>query len=107
MTDWIREILNRHGQLVTIRTQDGADRETRAFIQPVTERGEMDPETRTGLGAVDGRLWLYLGQRAVETKDRIRWNGMEFQVRSGRPYYMGESVLYWWASLERAKEAAE
>ena len=106
MTDWIREILGRHGQLVTIRTERGAEVETRAFIQPVTERKEADPEMQTGLGAVDGRLWLYLGQKAVESKDRIRWNGMEFRVRSGRPYYMGETVLYWWASLERAKEEA-
>ena len=54
MTDWIREILGRHGQLVTIRTESGAEMETRAFIQPVTERKEADPETQTGLGAVDG-----------------------------------------------------
>ena len=107
MTDWIREILNRHGQLVTIRTERGMEGETRAFIQPVTERGEVNPEEQTCLGAMDGRLWLYLGQKAVESNDRIDWNGLEFRVRSGRPYYMGETVLYWWASLERAKEAAE
>ena len=83
------------------------EQETRAFIQPVTERREVDPEVWTNLGAVDGRLWLYLGQKAVENGNRIRWNGMEFRVRSGRPYYVGEMVLYWWASLERAKEAAE
>lgn len=107
MTDWIREILGRHGQLVTIRTENGTAVDVRAFIQPVTERREMNPDEQTGLGTVDGRLWLYLGQKAVESGDRICWNGMEFRVRSGRPYYMGETVLYWWASLERAKEAAE
>ena len=106
MTDWIRDILSRHGQMVTIRMADG-DAATRAFIQPVTERREQDPEGQTGLGAIDGRRWLYLGRGAVETSDRILWNGMEFRVRSSRPYYMGETMLYWWASLEQAKEAAE
>ena len=106
MTDWIREILSRHGQMVTIRMTDG-DAATRAFIQPVTERQEQNPEEQTGLGAIDGRLWLYLGRSTVETTDRILWNGMEFRVRSSRPYYMGETMLYWWASLELMREAAE
>ena len=43
MTDWIREILSRHGQMVTIRTENG-DAATRAFIQPVTERHEQEPQ---------------------------------------------------------------
>lgn len=106
MTDWIQEILTRHGQMVTIRMADG-DAATRAFIQPVTERQEQMPDEMTGLGSVDGRLWLYLGRSAVDVTNRILWNGMEFRVRSSRPYYVGETLLYWWASLERAKEAAE
>ena len=106
MTDWIQEILTRHGQMVTIRMADG-DAATRAFIQPVTERQELMPDEMTGLGSVDGRRWLYLGRSAVDVTNRILWNGMEFRVRSSRPYYVGETLLYWWASLERAKEAAE
>lgn len=106
MTDWIREILRRHGQMVTIRMKDG-DMVTRAFLQPVTERQEREPDGMSELGALDGRLWLYLGKNVVNPTDRILWNGMEFQVRSSRPYYAGETMLYWWASLERAKEAAE
>ena len=106
MKDWIREILSRHGQMVTIRMKDG-DAATRAFIQPVTERQEREPDEMTELGGLDGRSWLYLGRSAVDTADRILWNGMEFRVRSSRPYYVGETMLYWWASLERAREAEE
>ena len=106
MTNWIREMLSRHGQRVIIRAKD-RDTETRAFIQPVTERQEREPDGMTELGMLDGRLWLYLGRNAVGPADRIFWNEMEFKVRSSRPYYMGETMLYWWASLERAKEAAE
>ena len=106
MTDWIREILNRYGQVVTIRAKDG-DVAARAMIQPVTERQEQEAGAVSELGALDGRLWLYLGRSAVDPEHRILWNGMEFRVRSSRPYYVGETMLYWWASLERAKEAAE
>ena len=106
MTDWICEILSRHGQLVTIRMNDGSAT-TRAFIQPVTERREREEGTMTELGALDGRVWLYLGRSAVNQTNRIFWNGMEFRVLSSRPYYVGKSLLYWWASLEQAREAAE
>ena len=100
----IQEILARHGQSVTIRGADG-DRAARAFLQPVAERREQETGGMTGIGSLDGRLWLYLGRCAVETGDRILWNGMELRVRSSRPYYAGEKLLYWWAALERAREA--
>ena len=102
--DWIREILRCHGQQVTIRLPTG-DAVTQAFLQPVTERGEQVPEEQSELGGIDGRLCLYLGKSAVKEKDCICWNGSEFRVRSSRPYYIGEKLLYWWAALEQAKEA--
>lgn len=106
MTDWVRVILSRHGQTVTVC---GAETEetVRAFLQPVTEKKEQVPDTVTGLGYVDERLWLYLGQKEVQPDDRVAWNGMEFRARSSRPYYIGETLMYWWAALEAAKEAAE
>ena len=100
----IQEILARHGQSVTIRKADG-DRAARAFLQPVAERREQETGGMTGLGSVDPRLWLYLGRTVVDVDDRILWNGMELRVRSSRPYYAGEQLLYWWAALERAREA--
>lgn len=106
MTDQIQEILTKYGQMVTIRLADG-DAATRAFLQPVAEKREVFPETITALGALDRRLWIYLGRTAVEPNDRILWNNTEFRVRSSRPYYMGDMLLYWWAALEQAKEAAQ
>jgi len=105
MNGQVREILRRYGQTVTLRT-GGGEAESRAFLQPVTQKQEQVPAMMTALGAVDGRLWLYLGETAVEADDRVLWNGVEFRVRSSRPYYIGETLLYWWASLEQAKEAA-
>ena len=103
---WMREILERYDQRVTVETAAGTET-VRAFLQPWTRREETDPEAWTGLGAVDGRLWRYLGQAAVETGDRIIWEGHTFRVRSSRPYDIGGTRVYWWAVLERAKEAAE
>lgn len=106
MSDWIQKVLTQYGQIVTIRLADG-DVSTRAFLQPMTERNEQVPDEMTGIGSVDGRLWLYLGRTAVEPEDQIVWNDIAFRVRSSRPYCIGETLLYWWATLERAKEAAE
>lgn len=106
MTDWVRGILERYGQTVTVHTET-EEISVRAFLQPVAEKTERASDTVTELGTVDTRLWLYLGQKAVQPDERIAWNGMTFQVRSSRPYYVNQVPLYWWAALEEAKEAAE
>ena len=106
MTDWMEEVLARYGQSVTLEGAAGGET-VRAFLQPVTERSEEVPDTVTPIGWVDGRLWLYLGRTAVEEGDILLWNGGRFRVRSSRPYYVGETQVYWWASLEQAREAAE
>jgi len=100
----VQEILGRFGQQVILRP-DGDALVVRAFLQPVTRRDEQMPEEMTELGSIDGRLWLYLGTEEAADGDTLRWNGMEFRVRSSRPWYVGDELLYWWASLERAKEA--
>lgn len=105
MMDWIREIVSRYGQEVTIRTANGQVSD-RAFLQPVTEREEQVPDAMTGIGWIDGRLWLYLGKMPVGPTDQVLWNGTAFHVRSSRPYYIGETLAYWWASLEEEREAA-
>ena len=101
----VRTVLRRWGQRVTL-CRGGEPLQTRAFLQPVAEKREQDAEPMTALGSVDGRLWIYLGTECVEPDDRILWNGRAFRVRSSRPWYVGEELLYWWAALERAKEEA-
>lgn len=104
MKDRMRDVLRRWGQTVTVQTAEG-EKETRAFLQPLTRRDESVPQEMTTLGGVDGRLWRYLGAQAVDIGDGVCWNGMEFRVRSSRPWGAGGEVLYWWAVLERVKEA--
>ena len=106
MTDWIGPTLSHYGQAVTVQMTDGQV-STRAFLQPVTERGEQVPDAVTGIGWTDRRLWLYLGRTPLGLRDKVVWNGTVFRVRSGRPYYIGQTLTYWWASLEEEREAAE
>lgn len=103
MKKWIEAVLERYGQTVTLERQQ---RTAQAFLQPVTARNEQTAEDFSGIGWLDGRLWLYLGAAELETGDTLAWNGMRFRVRSCRAWAIGGTVLYWWASLEREKETA-
>lgn len=103
MTRRVERLLRRYGQEVTVVRQE---RETavRAFLQPIRERSEAEPETAAPIGWLDGRLWLYLGRDAVEAGDLVLWNGERFRARSGRPHYIGDQLCHWRAVLERARE---
>lgn len=103
MTRWVERILSRYGQEVTVERDETA-KTVRAFLQPVTERGEAGPEP-SAIGELDGRLWLYLGREALEAGDTVCWDGRRFRVRSGRPHYIGQRLSHWRAVLERAREA--
>ena len=106
MKECIREIVERYGQTATLCGAAG-ETEIRAFVQPVTERREQLPGEMCAIGALDGRLWMYLGQAEVCPGDGILCGGQRFRVRSSRAYHVGEDLLYWWASLEQEREAAE
>ena len=105
MTDWVRQVLERYGQDVTVDTADG-ERTVRAFLQPMTERDEWARSDVTSIGWVDGRLWLYLGQTALEEGEALAWEATRFRVRSCRPYYIGNALSHY-AALEQEREAAE
>lgn len=102
MTRWVERILARYGQEVTVE-RGGTAEAVRAFLQPVTERGEDGPEP-SAIGQLDGRLWLYLGRTALEEGDTVCWDGRRLRVRSGRPHYIGGELSHWRAVLERARE---
>jgi len=102
MRRWVDEILARYGQEAAVE-HEGETETVRAFLQPLTERDEAVPEM-AAVGRLDGRLWLYLGRKAVEAGDAVSWNGRRFRVRSGRPHYIGNELCHWRAVLERARE---
>ena len=105
MTGWMQQVMDAYGQKVTV-TARGETCTMRAFLQPMTERGERDREDPTPIGWVDGRMWLYLGQTGLDREDLLTWHGLRFRVRSCRPYFVGERLSHYWAVLEMEREAA-
>ena len=101
-TVW-EQILARYGQDLTM---EPGGQTVQAFFQPLAEKSEQVPDEMTGSGWLDGRLGLYLGTMSRETGDTLRWQERRFQVRSCRPYCLGEQTMVFWAVLEEAKEAA-
>lgn len=106
MEDYIRMLLERYGETVTLQTAAGL-RPARAFLQPLAQQGEAEPFSMTALGSVDDRLWRYLGQESLQSGDSVQWQGMNFSVRSSEPVYVQGRLTHWWAMLERARKAAE
>ena len=77
-TVW-EQILARYGQDLTM---EPGGQTVQAFFQPLAEKSEQVPDEMTGIGWLDGRLWLYLGTMSLETGDTLRWQERRFQVRS-------------------------
>ena len=101
----MQRILERYGQTVTLRKQDGS-KEIRAFLQPEKTREEVVPGEQTPIGWVDQRRWSYIGLEAVEPGDVMEQDGTAYRVRSSRAFRLGDTVHHWWASLEAEREAA-
>lgn len=99
----IGRLLERYGQTAVLR-RSGGDTAVRAFLQPLCRQEERFPSAMTPSGALDERVWLYLGVTAVEPGDRLVWNGETYRVRSSRERHLGDTALYWQAFLVRTKE---
>ena len=106
MRERLQAIWNRYGQAVSVETETGSV-PVRAFLQPSVSRDEEEPSSRTEIGWRDGRRWLYLGERVLHPGEVVVWKGKRFRVRSSRAYWMGEVLLYGWASLECCGEVSE
>lgn len=109
MTRLWETILAQHGQNVTLEKRDTGERqEVRAFLQPILKKQEQPPVTVTPLGAVNEQRWMYIGssQIAVVPGDRIQHNGLALIIQEARGVFLGDALLYHWALLRPAKEAA-
>lgn len=100
MKSSIARILRKYGQTVKVNGT-----ETRAFIQPAREK--TVPFEVSSLGAVDDRKWMYLGETKLKLGDRVEFRGRGYTVRSCESVYIGDEIVYWWASLTAEREAAE
>ena len=102
----VEKIVREYGQHVTLR-RGREERKICAFLQPAVKQAETVPEEMCSLGALDSRRWVYLGQEEVCPGEQILWGQQCFRVRSSRPYYMSDTLLYWWAVLETAKRLTD
>ena len=95
-------MLRRYGQSVTVTDCDGGQTDTRAFVQPILERGETDLQVHpTPLGTRRGDRYLYLGAAEVPLRagDRVEGLGLTFWVQTAQPIRVGDELSHWWAIL--------
>ena len=107
MTQRFQRILGRWGRTVTV-CHDGAETNTRAFLQSEEERGTEPPFAIRPLGALDERRWLYIGgaEAPVTAGDRVRCGETEFVAQNAAAVWLGGEICHYWACLRPAKEAA-
>ncbi len=106
MTEMIKEAFARFGTPCEI--EHGGERiAVRAFLQPVTRETWDEPFSVGELGAVDERIWRYLGEADVPVcmGDRVRCGSECYRVRRAAAVTAGGEVTHHWAVL--AKEAEE
>lgn len=91
-------ILARYGRTVTV-TREGECVETKAFVQPVLDKG--DQLVPSALGLRWEERWLYLGAADLPLYPResiVTWDGADYEVCSARSVGDGHHV---WAILQR------
>jgi hypothetical protein len=102
MTECLDRILSRYGQTVKVNGE-----EARAFFQPAREKEKAAPFEVSSLGTVDDRRWTYLGRAELKLGDQVEFQGQAYTVRSCESVRLGDETVYWWASLNADREAAE
>lgn len=96
------QLMRQYGQSVEL-VRAGEVTPTRAFLQPITRKREEQAQylpTPLGLRREDD--FLYLGPPQLELKagrDRVRWGGRTFLIRTAHPIYVGSGISHWWAVL--------
>ena len=106
MTEMLSAVFERYGSAVTVH-HAGTDTQTRAFIQPLRKESKDEPFSVAPLGAVEERVWRYLGPRevCVEMGDHASFHAEEYVVRSAAAVYVGDEVAYYWATLHPEEES--
>ena len=96
-----RAILRRYGEPVSVIPRAGGTGQgTRAFVQPVLDRGTEQREP-SPLGLRREDRYLMLGEPDVPAApgDRVVWRESGYEVRTAHPIYLGERLSHWWAVL--------
>ena len=92
-----RAILRRYGEPVSVIPRaGGAGQGTRAFVQPVLDRGTEQREP-SPLGLRREDRFLYLGPPDIPLEDggQVAWRGGRYDIQAA--HLVGEQ--HWWALL--------
>lgn len=105
MTELIGKMIGRYGAVMTV-IHNGAESETRGFIQPVTREAADESAAMGPLGAVDRRCLRYIGraETPVEPGDTIVYNGARWHVHDAAAEMFGAEISHYWAILMREVE---
>ena len=103
-------IRRRYGQDVYLTPRQGGEAiRVRALLQPILQRRQDGGGAATPLGLVCEERWLYLGPGGTEIRlgDRADCGDLTLTVQQARPIFLGNTPVYWWATLRRGKGAAQ
>ena len=96
----LRGLLKRYGQTVCLHSGGGQEVQTRAFLQPVRERGE-EQLAPSPLGLRREERLLYLGPAGVPLSPRstrVVCEKRVYEVQAAHPVGAGP-LCHWWAVL--------
>ncbi|MBQ5442041.1 MAG: hypothetical protein IIT47_00555 [Oscillospiraceae bacterium] len=105
MRGLVEQTFARYAMEVTVEHR-GEKKRAKAFVQSVRRENGSEPFTVTPMGAVEQRVWRYLGAAGVpvEMGDRVCCDGMRYIVRNAMPVYAGSEIVYYWAMLHPEEE---
>lgn len=106
MTEMLDTVFEQYGSTVTVHHGE-TDTQTRAMIQPLRKESKDEPFSVAPLGAVEERVWRYLGPRdvCVEMGDHVSFGTQDYVVRSAAAVYVGDEAAYYWATLHPEEES--
>ena len=105
MTETVKGAFERYGARCEIERK-GERIAVRAFLQPVTRETWDEPMGMGPLGAVDERIWRYIGEGSVALfeGDTLIFEGERYRVRRTEAVYAGQKLIYRWAAVSKEVE---
>lgn len=109
--DWLRGILQRYGNTVTI-TRGGRAEVVHAFVQPLRRRHRLYINDKViPAGYFDNAYRLYIGDRRHQFSygdgAELSCNGESYTVVTAEEFIVGDEASYVWAILRPKKELKE
>lgn len=102
MKRMIDAILSGYGSPVTILYTDGAQKQARAFVQPVTDKSwQSIRKTMLPLGEGPVGKFVYIGpaEPAIAEGDMVLYDERRFDVRRAQTLELAGQALYIWGLL--------